>query len=83
MVIKDAEMKIRALSIIFIHKAQNHPNHPKIKGGNIPLSFHSPCRLHVDNFPSSVVLSVFAITGFHQRGEFSEYTVFLISRPQN
>lgn len=36
-------MEIRALSLIFICKAHNHPNHPKIKGRNTSVSLPGPC----------------------------------------
>lgn len=51
MAIKDAEMKIRAPRLIFVRKAHNHPNHPKIKGGNIFLCLRSLGRLQVDDSP--------------------------------
>lgn len=47
MAVKDTGMKIRALSLIFILKAHNHPNHPKIKGRNTFFSLRSPCRRQV------------------------------------
>lgn len=59
MTTKDAEMKIRAPSLKFIYQVHNHPNHAKIKGRNIFLSLHSPHRLQVDHFPSSVLFLVF------------------------
>lgn len=40
---------------MFIHRGCNPPSRPKIEGGNILISLHSPGGPYMDKTPSSVL----------------------------